>query len=128
MLYDPISGNRVKEPFSHITWVHVVLKQSKFEPRQCLFGDLMIIEDESQLSRFVYAISKDTAKRTAREVLMQTGQIKPMMTKAECCTKSRPRKRGGIARFCVIHIKLVHHKSIKYGNTDKVKKKVVHSC
>jgi len=52
----------------------------------------LIIEDESQLSRFVYAISKDTAKRTAREVLMQTGQIKPMMTKAECYRLASRRK------------------------------------
>ncbi|HZK69311.1 MAG TPA: hypothetical protein VFC36_06925 [Paludibacter sp.] len=44
----------------------------------------LIFKDESQLSRFVSAISKDTAKRTAREVLIQTGTIKPMMTKADC--------------------------------------------
>lgn len=43
-----------------------------------------IINDEPQLSRFVTAISIETARRTAREVLIQTGQIKPMITVAEC--------------------------------------------
>ena len=52
----------------------------------------LIIEDEPQLSRFIYAISKDTAKRTATEMLMQTGQIKSMITKAECCRLVSRRK------------------------------------
>lgn len=52
----------------------------------------LMIEDETQLSRFVYAISRDTAKRTATEMLRQTGQIKPMMTKAECFRLASRRK------------------------------------
>ena len=36
MLYDPESGKRVKKPYSHISWVHKVLKQAHFS--QCLFG------------------------------------------------------------------------------------------
>ena len=38
MLYNPTTGKRVKEPFSHIAWVHKVLKQDDYELKQCMFG------------------------------------------------------------------------------------------
>ncbi|TDY14147.1 DUF6371 domain-containing protein [Meridianimaribacter flavus] len=38
MLYDPISGKRVKHPYPHINWVHKVYGISNFVLRQCLFG------------------------------------------------------------------------------------------
>jgi hypothetical protein len=44
MLYSPTTGKRVKEPFSHINWVHKALKQPEFELRQCLFGEHLLIE------------------------------------------------------------------------------------
>jgi hypothetical protein len=44
MLYSPITGKRVKEPFIHITWVHKALKQPEFELRQCLFGEHLLID------------------------------------------------------------------------------------
>ena len=40
MLYDPISGKRIKEPFSHVTWVHSILELPK--PNQCLFGEHLL--------------------------------------------------------------------------------------
>lgn len=39
MLFDRISGKRVKKPFNHINWVHSVLKMPDFRLRQCLFGE-----------------------------------------------------------------------------------------
>ena len=42
MLYSPITGKRVKEPFDHITWVHSALKMSDFELQQCLFGEHLL--------------------------------------------------------------------------------------
>lgn len=42
MLYNPITGKRIKEPFSHINWVHTVIKQPEFELRQCLFGEHLL--------------------------------------------------------------------------------------
>lgn len=42
LLYNMETGKRVKEPFSHITWVHTVLKQSEFELKQCLFGEHLL--------------------------------------------------------------------------------------
>lgn len=44
MLYSPTTGKRVKEPFNHINWVHKALKQPKFELKQCLFGEHLLIE------------------------------------------------------------------------------------
>lgn len=38
MLYDPISGSRIKKPFPHITWVHKILKIEPYNLKQCLFG------------------------------------------------------------------------------------------
>jgi len=47
MLYDPVSGKRVKEPFSHITWVHKLLKQEQFVLKQCLYGE-HLLKDKSK--------------------------------------------------------------------------------
>jgi hypothetical protein len=44
MLYSPTTGKRIKEPFSHINWVHTTLKQPEFELRQCLFGEHLLID------------------------------------------------------------------------------------
>jgi hypothetical protein len=38
MAYNPTTGKRVKEPFSHVTWVHKVLSMDSFVLNQCLFG------------------------------------------------------------------------------------------
>lgn len=42
MLYSPITGKRVKEPFNHINWVHTALKMPEFELKQCLFGEHLL--------------------------------------------------------------------------------------
>ncbi|GAB3341523.1 DUF6371 domain-containing protein [Larkinella ripae] len=39
MLYNPETGHRVKEPFSHFHWAHRLLKLVDFQLRQCLFGE-----------------------------------------------------------------------------------------
>jgi hypothetical protein len=43
ILFNPTTGKRIKEPFSHISWVHSVLKNqniiSDFHLKQCLFGE-----------------------------------------------------------------------------------------
>lgn len=38
MLYNCITGKRVKNPFNHITWMHKSLKLEGFVLQQCLFG------------------------------------------------------------------------------------------
>ena len=42
MLYNSITGKRVKEPYSHIGWVHKALKLSKYELNQCFFGEHLL--------------------------------------------------------------------------------------
>lgn len=42
MLYNPVSGKRVKVPFNHINWVHNVLKLQDFNLQQCLFGEHLL--------------------------------------------------------------------------------------
>lgn len=42
MLYNPITGKRVKEPFNHINWAHKALKQPDFVLKQCLFGEHLL--------------------------------------------------------------------------------------
>jgi hypothetical protein len=44
MLYNDVTGKRIKEPFNHINWVHQVAKQPEFELKQCLFGEHLLKE------------------------------------------------------------------------------------
>lgn len=46
MLYDSISGKRIKEPYNHINWVHKSLNEPNFLLKQCLFGE-HLLKDES---------------------------------------------------------------------------------
>ncbi|MBP7679066.1 MAG: hypothetical protein KA096_01420 [Bacteroidales bacterium] len=47
MLYNPVTGKRVKYPFNHITWVHELLKQEDFVLKQCFFGE-HLLQDRSK--------------------------------------------------------------------------------
>ncbi len=38
MLYDAVTGKRVKQPFNHITWAHTLLNDPHYHLEQCLFG------------------------------------------------------------------------------------------
>ncbi len=50
MLYDPDTGKRIKEPFSHINWIHSILKQPDFELKQCLFGEHLLIDEKKPVA------------------------------------------------------------------------------
>lgn len=43
MVYSPITGKRVKEPFNHVAWAHKALKLAEFELKQCFFGEHLLI-------------------------------------------------------------------------------------
>ena len=45
MLYDTITGKRVKQPYAHLTWVHTAIKLSEFNLQQCLFGEHLLSND-----------------------------------------------------------------------------------
>lgn len=42
MLYDPLTGKRVKEPYNHITWAHKKANIPDFNLQQCLFGEHLL--------------------------------------------------------------------------------------
>lgn len=42
MLYEILSGKRVRTPFHHIQWVHKVVEQPKFNLKQCFFGEHLL--------------------------------------------------------------------------------------
>jgi hypothetical protein len=48
MLYNPETGKRVKEPFSHLTWSHKVLKLENFNHKLCLFGEHLLKADPAK--------------------------------------------------------------------------------
>jgi hypothetical protein len=55
----------------------------------------IVLSDKFELERFVDAICRHTAKITANQVLLQTGQIKAMMKLSECYRMSSRRKVDG---------------------------------
>jgi len=46
MLYDRISGKRIKKPFNHITWAHKAYGIADFELNQCLFGEHLLVGND----------------------------------------------------------------------------------
>lgn len=52
MLYNSVTGNRVKEPCNHITWAHTALKLHEFELQQCYFGT-HLLKDKTKLVALV---------------------------------------------------------------------------
>jgi hypothetical protein len=50
MLYNPITGKRIKEPFNHINWVHKVVKQPDFKLKQCFFGEHLLTNNTSPVA------------------------------------------------------------------------------
>ncbi len=48
MLYNPETGKRIKHPYSHITWAHSLLKQEKYNLKQCFFGEHLLHNQENQ--------------------------------------------------------------------------------
>jgi len=42
MLYNPVTGRRIKKPFNHISWVHTSIKITSFKLRQCFFGEHLL--------------------------------------------------------------------------------------
>lgn len=46
MLYNPDTGRRVKEPHSHITWVHSLLSPNDFQLKQCFFSEHLLATEK----------------------------------------------------------------------------------
>lgn len=48
MLYSPVTGKRVKEPYNHVNWVHRVSKLPDFNLQQCFFGEHLIKDNHGK--------------------------------------------------------------------------------
>lgn len=46
LLYNKLTGKRIKKPFNHITWTHITLKIENFNLNQCLFGEHLLKSDK----------------------------------------------------------------------------------
>ncbi|WP_245564975.1 DUF6371 domain-containing protein [Spirosoma panaciterrae] len=97
MLYDSLTLKRIKQPFSHIDWVHSVLKKqgrlTEFELSQCLFGlhqlkgqstnrPIAIVESEKTailatvyLPEFIWLACGSLSNLTAEKLLPLAGRI-----------------------------------------------------
>ncbi len=60
MLYDRITGRRVKKPYAHVNWMHKVLQIKPFVLQQCLFG-LHLISEGAQKKTICIVESEKTA-------------------------------------------------------------------
>jgi hypothetical protein len=56
MLYNPVTGRRVKEPFNHICWVHALKDEHRqplypnYQLKQCLFGEHLLTNDTRDIA------------------------------------------------------------------------------
>lgn len=47
MLYDSVTGKRVKKQHNYITWAHALIKQEEYYLKQCFFGEHLLSENLS---------------------------------------------------------------------------------
>lgn len=50
MLYSPITGKRIKEPYNHISWIHTALKPVESELKQCFFGEHLLRDNTNPVA------------------------------------------------------------------------------
>lgn len=48
MLYDSVTGHRIKEPRSYVSWVHTELNLQDYNLKQCLFGEHLLSESPTK--------------------------------------------------------------------------------
>jgi hypothetical protein len=82
MLYHRTTGRRVKEPFSHISWVHSAMGLRDFHLQQCLFGEEQMALDqsspiaivESEKSAIIASLYRGKELLTAEKLLPLRGR------------------------------------------------------
>lgn len=51
MLFNPMTGKRVKEPYNHLTWVHAEHRLADYRLQQCFFGEhLLALEPDKPVA------------------------------------------------------------------------------
>jgi len=53
MVYNPVTGKRVKHPQPLITWVHRAAKMKDFNLSSCLFGEHLLVSNPNKIVRLV---------------------------------------------------------------------------
>lgn len=53
MLYNPMTGKRIKEPFNHISWAHSLLYNKDYCLKQCFFGEHLLREHTDKVVAIV---------------------------------------------------------------------------
>lgn len=61
MGYDAITGHRIKQPFSQVSWVHSARKIQDFHMKQCLFGEHLLTDASSSARTVAIVESEKTA-------------------------------------------------------------------
>ena len=56
MGYDAVTGHRIKEPFTQVSWVHSVRKVQDFRMKQCLYGEHLLSDSSAVMSAKPVAI------------------------------------------------------------------------
>ena len=67
MLYDRETGRRVREPFSHITWMHTLMGLEGYHLRQCLYGEHLL---QKAASDAIIAITESEKTAMIASILM----------------------------------------------------------
>lgn len=119
MLYSPVTGKRVKEPFNHINWVHKVTEQPVFELNQCLFGEhllkgntkpVAIVESEKTaiiasiyLPKFIWLATGSSSNLTEEKFKILQGQNVVLYPDLNCFDKwtTKAKELAHIARISV---------------------------
>jgi hypothetical protein len=92
MLYDPLTGRRIKKPFSHVTWVHHTLKLTPFQVNQTLFGAHQLCQPTSHQPVALVESEKTAIIATAywpNFLWMATGSLTGLTPERCACLQGR---------------------------------------
>jgi hypothetical protein len=90
MLYDRLTGRRVKTPFPHITWVHRVLRLPDYNLNQCLFGEHLLKGNSMQVALVESEKSALVAKAYYPQLIwLGTGSLSNLSEKKLIALKDR---------------------------------------
>jgi hypothetical protein len=91
MLYNAVTGRRVKEPYNYITWTHKALKLPDFNISQCFFGEHLL---KSQPNKPIALVESEKTAIIATVYLPQfiwlaVGSLSNLSSKKCKCLKNR---------------------------------------
>jgi len=138
MLYNSVTGRRIKEPYKYITWVHKVLRLPDFELKQCLFGEQLlnqypassvgIVESEKTaiiasvyLPQLIWLATGSLNNLNAEKCKVLTGRKVILFPDLNAFDKWNT-KRGELSKLIPgINLKISHLLQTKASEADKEK-------